>query len=145
MKDRKQKIEELLSDLRSLRRSTAFGGAVSSKNVPRITPSQWGVLMHIEQHGKSTVKNISQTFKISSSASTQLVDGLVRSGYIARNVSPEDRRIMTLTLSQKSKSRIAQMKKLVLQKFLKLFEVLSDREFDQYLALNKKLVRAVHA
>jgi DNA-binding MarR family transcriptional regulator len=141
MKDRKQKVEELLTDLRALRRTTAFGSAGSAK-VPRITPSQWGVLMHIEQHEKSTVKDISQTFKISSSAATQLADGLVKSGYIERNISSEDRRITTLTLSQKSKSQIAQMKKHALQKFLTLFKVLNDREFEQYLALTKKLVTA---
>ena len=105
MTDRKQKIEELLTDLRSLRRSTAFGSAGSAKG-PRITPAQWGVIMHIEQDGKSTVKNISRTLKITSSAATQLVDGLVRSGYLARNTSPEDRRIVALTLSKKSKNRI---------------------------------------
>ncbi len=32
------------------------------------------------------------------------------------------------------------MKKHVLQKFLELFGVLSDKEFDQYLLLNKKIV-----
>src|ERR1700678_2487811 len=110
MKDRKQKVEELLTGFRTLRRSTAFGSAGSAKS-PRITPAQWGTLIHVEQQGKSTVKDISQTFKISSSASTQLVNGLVKSGYLARKVSPEDRRIVTLTLSQKSKSQIEQMKK----------------------------------
>ena len=144
MKDRKQKIEELLSDLRSLRRSTAFGSAESSKG-PRITPAQWGVLIHIEQDGKSTVKDISQTFKISSSASTQLVDPMVRNGYLTRTASTEDRRIVTLTLSKKSKTKIEAMKQQIVKKFLKLFEVLNDKEFDQYLALNKKLARAAHA
>ena len=75
---------------------------------------------------------------------TQLVDGLVRNGYLARESSPEDRRIVTLTLSKKSKSRIEQMKKQAIQKFLKIFEMLNEGEFDQYhLALNKKIVRGV--
>jgi len=141
MKDRKQKVEELLTGFRALRRGTTFGSDGSAKG-PRITPAQWGVLMHVEQYGKSTVKDISLTFKVSSSASTQLVDGLVRSGYLARKVSPEDRRIVTLTLSEKSKSQIEQMKKQVLQKFLTIFKVLNDKEFDQYLALTQKLVQA---
>jgi MarR family transcriptional regulator, organic hydroperoxide resistance regulator len=141
MKDRKQKVEELLTGFRTLRRGTSFGSAGSAKG-PRITPAQWGVLMHVEQHEKSTVKDLSQTFKISSSASTQLVDGLVKSGYLTRTTSPEDRRIVTLTLSKKSKKQIDTMKQQIVKKFLKIFEVLNDREFDQYLALNKKLVMA---
>lgn len=98
--------------------------------------------MHIEQDGESTVKAISQLFKTTSSAATQLVDGLVRNGYIVRKTSSEDRRVVLLTLSKKSKDRIAQMKKQVLQKLLTLFKVLNDKEFEQYLALNKKLVSA---
>jgi DNA-binding MarR family transcriptional regulator len=144
MKDRKQKIEALLTGFRALRRGTAFGSAGSAKG-PRITPAQWGVLMHVEQQGKSTVKDLSQNFKISSSASTQLVNGLVRSGYLTRTASAEDRRIVTLALSKKSKKQIETMKQQILQKFLKLFEVLNDKEFDTYLALNKKLVNASSA
>lgn len=141
MKDRKQRIEALLADLRALRRSTAFGSAGSGR-APRITPAQWGVLMHIEQCGESTVRDISRTFRISSSASTQLVNGLVRGGYLDRRSSPADRRVTTLRLSKKSKSRIERMKQEALQKFLALFKVLNDREFDQYLTLTKKLVTA---
>jgi DNA-binding MarR family transcriptional regulator len=141
MKDRKPKVEELLNDLRTLRRTTALGSTGSAKS-PRITPSQWSVLMHIEQDGHSTVKDISQASKTTSSAATQLVDGLVRNGYIVRKTSSKDRRVVILTLSKKSKERIAQMKKQVLKKLLTLFEVLNDKEFGQYLALNKKLVRA---
>ena len=139
--DRKQKVEELLTDLRSLRRATALRSPQSGKS-PRITPSQWGVLLIVEQHGKCTVKSLSQALGISSSAATQLVDGLVTSGYLKRETSSEDRRAVTLVLSKKSKRQTENMKARALRKFLKLFEVLNDREFKQYVALNKKIVRA---
>jgi DNA-binding MarR family transcriptional regulator len=140
MANRKEKVEELLAGLQSLRRSMSFKMAGSAK-IPRITASQWGVLMFVEQRGESTVKDVAKALGVTSSAATQLVDGLVVSGYLMRETHAEDRRTVTLTLSKKSKSHVEGMKKQALQKFLKIFEALNDKEFDQYCALNKKIVR----
>ncbi len=140
MTNRKQKVEELLTDLRSLRHTMKFRMAGSART-PRITPSQWGALMLIEERGESTVKDLANALGISSSAATQLVDGLVSNGYVVRKVHVEDRRSVTLTLSKKTVAQVEKIKKQSLQKFLKFFAVLSDREFDQYIALNKKIIR----
>ncbi len=139
-KNRRQKVQELLADFQSLRRGMTFRMSGSAA-LPRVTPSQWGVLMLIEQNGWSTVKDVAKTLGITSSAATQLVEGLAKSGYLMRETSKEDRRIVTLTLSKKSKKQIIAMKKHVLERFLKIFKALNDREFEQYLALNKKIVR----
>ena len=140
MPSRRQKVKELLVDLQSLRRAMALR-MVGSTNTPRITPSQWGVLVFIEDHGESTVKDVAKALGITSSAATQLIDGLVSNKYIAREMHVEDRRAVVLTLSKKTKAHVDKMKKQGIQKFLKLFEVLNDEEFNQYLVLNKKIVR----
>ncbi|MHB0865344.1 MAG: MarR family winged helix-turn-helix transcriptional regulator [Minisyncoccota bacterium] len=110
-------------------------------DIPRITPSQWSVLMFMEERSESTIKDVAQALGITSSAATQLVDGLVSSGYVARETHVEDRRAVTLTLPKKTKTQVKKMKERGIQKFLEIFQVLSDEEFDQYLALNKKIVR----
>lgn len=140
MTSRKEKVEAFLTDLHSFKRMMTFkmAGAAST---PRVTPSQWGVLMCIEERGESTVKEVAKALGITSSAATQLVDGLVASGYVAREIKEEDRRAVALTLSKKTKTQVDKMKKQGIQKFLKLFEALSDKEFDQYLALNSKIIR----
>lgn len=112
-----------------------------SLNMPRITPSQWGVLMLIEQQGKSTVKDVAKALGVTSSAATQLIDGLVTNEYLVRETSIVDRRTVTLTLSKKSKNQVEKMKKHALEKFLKIFEALNDAEFNQYFTLNKKLIQ----
>jgi DNA-binding MarR family transcriptional regulator len=140
MISRKQKVEQFLTDLRSFRRAMSFRMA-GSANIPRITPSQWGVLMSIEDRGESTVKDIAKTLGITSSATTQLIDGLVANGYVMRTMHPEDRRAVTLSLSKKTKTQVAQMKKQTVQKFIKLFKVLTDDELNRYFALNKKIVQ----
>lgn len=140
MINRKEKVEELLADLQSLRRAMTFRMA-GPANTPRITPSQWGVLMLIEERGESAVKDVAKALGITSSAATQLVDGLVSNGYVVRKMHAEDRRTVTLTLSKKTRTQVDRTKRQGLQKLLKFFEVLSDREFNQYFALNKKIVR----
>lgn len=140
MSNRKQKVEELLESFSSLRRVMAFH-PISIEKMPRITPSQWGALMLIEHQGESTVKDVARALGITSSAATQLIDGLVASGYVTRKTHAEDRRVVTLTLSSTTKKHINVMKKEVLQKFLKFFEVLNNKEFNQYILLNKKIVQ----
>lgn len=139
MTTRKQKVEELLESFGSLRRVMAFHPVHTAK-MPRVTPAQWGALMSIEQQGKSTVKDVSKALGITSSAATQLVDGLVTSGYVTRKTYAEDRRVVTLALSGTTKKHVGAMKKEVLQKFLTFFDVLNDKEFSQYILLNKKIV-----
>jgi DNA-binding MarR family transcriptional regulator len=142
MINRKQKIEELIENLHSLKRAMVFG-ASGDMNIPRITPSQWGVLMFIEQRDGTTVKDIANALEITSSAATQLVDGLVVSRYVARKTSENDRRTVILTLSKNTKTQVDKMKKKALEKFLNFFEVLNDQEFDQYVMLNKKIVEKI--
>jgi DNA-binding MarR family transcriptional regulator len=111
-----------------------------SVKMPRITPSQWGVLMFIEQQGESMIKDVAKALGITSSATTQLVEGLVASGYLMRETHAKDRRTVTLILSKKTKGQVEKMKSRSLQEFLKIFEALNDKEFNQYLLLNKKIV-----
>ena len=140
MINRKQKIQELLIDLQSLRRTMALRSAKSAE-MPRITPSQWGVLMLLEQKGSSNIKDVATSFSVTSSAATQLVDGLVTSGYVLRKTHAKDRRSVTLTLSKKSATQLAKIKKHAAERFLTLLESLNDAEFTQYVALNKKIAQ----
>ncbi len=137
--NRTQKVEKLIGNLQPLRYAMTLP-TTQYEGMPRVTSSQWGVLLLVEQFGESTVKDVAKTLGITSSAATQLIDGLVVNGYMARETSPKDRRSVKLTLSKKTKIRVDKMKKEVLEKFLTFFEVLTDKEFDQYILLNKKIV-----
>ncbi len=135
---REQKVAELMEDFHSLKHSMAFK-PLRNTTAPRITPSQWGVLMMIGRHIGSTVKDVASCLGITSSAATQLVDGLVKSGYVLRQPNKKDRRTVQLMLPKKTEVQMEKMKKQFLRKFVGLFEVLDDQEFDLYLKLNKKI------
>jgi len=104
-----------------------------------ITPSQWMALRVIRERHACTVKDIAQSLHMTSSAATQLVDGLVRGGYVTRKADTSDRRKVMLTLSRKSMTEMERMKKMMLQHMYNMFKVLNDREFEQLYRLNKKV------
>ena len=139
MTNRTQKVKDLMESLGSLRRHMVFP-PIHSVQPARVTPAQRGLLLLIEERGQSTVKDAARALGISSSAATQLVDGLVANGYVVRAEDASDRRKVTLTLSKETTKQVAQIKKQVLQNMLKLFAGLDDRELDQFILLNKKIV-----
>ena len=137
MNDRLQRLEEMMKSFHAFKKPTAFKG--DSAKMPRITSSQWTVLRSIGQRGTCTVKDISEDLSMTSSAVTQLVDGLVHSRYVVRKVNENDRRKVALTLSAKSTQNIERMKKHMLEHMLNAFSVLNDTEFEQLFKLNKKV------
>lgn len=141
MTNRMQKVKELMESFQMLHRSTKFSPPGFDDSAP-VTPSQLRVLMVLEERNGSSLKEIAQTLGITSSAATQLVDGLVVNGYVIRKEDPMDRRKMTITISDKSKKQIEKMKQQGISQFLELFEALSDEEFDQFLSLHMKVVES---
>lgn len=142
MASRKEKVEELMEGFMSLKHRAVLT-ARAGKTGPRITPAQWGVVMFMRNHAACTVKEIAKAFSVTSSAATQLVDGLVKSGYVVRKVDARDRRSVILTLSRKTMEHMEVMKRMAVAEFMELFKALSDKEFNQYCALNKKIVRGL--
>ena len=77
---------------------------------------------------------------MSSSGVTQLVDGLVQSGYVTRQIDTSDRRSVQLELSVKSAKQLAAMKEKRINEMAKLFEVLTDKELETYARLHSKVM-----
>ncbi len=137
MLHRKKTIEGLLQSMHSMRHKLMVG--YTSKKELAITPSQGFVLRFVANNESANTKAIAQALHITSSAATQLIDGLVDKEYLIRKESPEDRRVMSLSLSEKAKKLFKEFKEQGLEKMTELFSVLTDDELDQYAALNKKI------
>jgi DNA-binding MarR family transcriptional regulator len=110
-----------------------------------ITPSQGFVLRFVAKNSPVSVKAIAGSLHVTSSAATQLIDGLVDKGYLVRNENPDDRRIIALSLSEKAKKLFNEFREQGLQKMTELFDALTDEELVQYAALNKKIIDRVGA
>lgn len=142
MIDRRKKIKELLANLHSMKRIMDFRSPDSLK-LAQITPSQWGVLMYVEKNQGNTIKDVAKYLNMTSSAVTQLVDGLVNNGYLIRTTGVSDRRIVTLSLSKEMTRKIKKMKDKTLERFLEFFQGLEDDEFNQYVSLSNKIVQSL--
>jgi DNA-binding MarR family transcriptional regulator len=137
MKNRQQKIQELFEQFQTLRKGITPPHV--SGDGQGITMSQMRAFFLIEAKSGCTVKEIAETLKITSSAATQLVDGLVAIGYIVRKESSKDRRVAMLNLTRKAINQHQRMKKIMFGQLLRLFKGLNDKELDQYTRLTKKI------
>lgn len=142
MINRKETIESLIQNMHAMRHKLMVGYTSSKKTVV-ITPSQGFVLRFVAECKSANVKAISQALHTSSSAATQLIDGLVDKGYLIRNTKSDDRRVVSLSLSEKAKKLFKEFKEQGLQRMTELFNSLTDKELDQYAKLNKKIVEGM--
>lgn len=139
MTDRKQHIEGILHSLHAIQNQIkAEAGRLGHQN--GIAHSQWFALKIIEHYKNRSVKDIAETLGISSSAATQLVDGLVRKGYVRRREDPKDRRSVRLEPSPKGKKHIAVTSGKRITEMAGLFDALTDSELAEYLHLQRKIL-----
>lgn len=129
-------IAEIFRSMVALKRALMF--RMPDASAPAITPSQWLAVSAIGK-GAHTVKAIAEALHVSSSAATQLVDGLVKTGYVVRSPGKDDKRETELTLSKDSEAGIKEIKKQKMAQFEKIFSTLSERELAQFAGLMKKL------
>jgi DNA-binding MarR family transcriptional regulator len=138
MLDRAKLIEELLESFHAIRHKLVIGS--HSFTDGQISLSQLVVLRIVSQEDGISIKDISGKLGITSSAVTQLVDGLVNREYLKREGSLEDRRALRLFLSAQGKVMIETMRLKGLKKLFSIFNALDDEEFAKYCELNKKIV-----
>ncbi len=104
-----------------------------------ITHSQWAVLAAVKAGSKLSIKELAGTLGVSASAATQMVEGLVQSGYLTRKADTKDRRFLKLGLTAGCGREMNRMKKAMLGRFESMFKILNDRELAGYAKLNRKV------
>ncbi len=142
MASRTKILEELFESFQTIKRNLVMCPK-SMHQSHRITPSQWALVRIIAQKKQSTVKELAQLLSISSSAATQLIDGLVKEGFVIRKESIQDRRSTLLTLTPETEEKLLEMKKEALSQLNLMFEILSDEELKSYLELNQKISKNI--
>lgn len=137
MSKRTESIEEVFETFRIIKHQLAEG-FIFPKDSP-ITPAQGFVLHFIAKSKESSVKEIAEKMRVTSSAATQLSDALVKNGFLERKEDKDDRRAVSLTLSAEGKKKVLYMKERGMEKMKELFSPLSDAEMETYLKLNQKI------
>ncbi|PPD57440.1 MarR family winged helix-turn-helix transcriptional regulator [Dehalogenimonas etheniformans] len=138
MNDRKQQVEQLIKKLHSLKRLMNPDAQCTGEEF--LAPSQWLALFLISRHEGIGIKELASKLGISSSAATQLVDGLVDKGMLLRQPALEDRRALRLSLPKESRKKIEALKVQRLERFCAVFSSLDDEEFRTLIGLLDKVV-----
>lgn len=99
------------------------------------------ILYYVADQQPVTVKQIAQIMKVTSSAATQMIEGLVKLGYLQRENDEADRRIVRISLTTNGQSRFNEFKFHHLEKVNQLLATLTNEELEQLLQLRKKVVQ----
>ncbi len=142
MANRKKLIEEIMAGFYAMK-NKMHAKIMQPGRKDCITHSQLFVLAIIEEHRNIGIKEISNMLGISSSAATQLVDGLAENGYAVRKADSKDRRALQLELSIKGRRHITGLKNKRMKMVAMLFDALNDEELETYLKLHKKILSKV--
>lgn len=137
--DRQQIIQNFSKNLESFRK-LAFRRGLGQGEKGQPTRSQASVMFMVSGRSRTNVKEIAQAFGMTPSAVTQLVNGLVSEGMLARKADRKDRRVSCLELTAKGKRVVEQLKKKRLQNFSRIFEPLTDSEMQQFDKIQQKII-----
>lgn len=146
--NRKELLMDVIEDLSLMRRKMMQSrehcpvGHKSLSQHP--THAQMGILFMLEHKGMLSLKDIASHMQTTSSAATQLTNGLVEAGYIARKEDGEDRRKTSLSLTAEGKKKIGEMKKAHIEHFTKILSPLTDDELKQWQTIQHKIINGLN-
>lgn len=139
IEDRKKLVEKAIENIYAIKHKIMYKMAFFFKEIG-ITHSQMAVLRILQKNGNINIKDIASHLGITSSATTQIVDELVKKEFLLRKRNAEDRRTVNLTLSEKALVQFNSIKNKSFNELYSLFEVLSDEELSDYCKLNNKII-----
>jgi DNA-binding MarR family transcriptional regulator len=144
MNDRKKLIEKSIENIYAIR-SKIVAEMHLYFNVMQITHSQWIVLQLVKRNVSISIKDLAGILGITSSATTQIVDSLVNKEFLFRKRNPDDRRVLKVALTEKSKVQIGSLKSKSFNTLSSLFDALDDDELLEYCELNSKIRGSISA
>ncbi|MDD5255221.1 MAG: MarR family transcriptional regulator [Candidatus Omnitrophica bacterium] len=105
----------------------------------RITLPQLLVMQFMDENQSSRMTDVATFMKVSTAAITGLVDRLVRSGYAARLLDSNDRRIIRVNLTAKGRGLIKKINDQRRQMVVHIFGKISEQEREDYLRILRRI------
>ena len=107
--------------------------------------SQMDVLMMVYFHGPQSIKKLAQKLHMTPSGATQLVNILVKEGFLTRMEDKADRRMVRLELTKKADNLLIEAKKRRMEEGRLIFANLDENELVQLDKTLRKIVRYLQA
>lgn len=100
-------------------------------------------ILLVDRYGEIMMSQIADYVNIPMSTATGIADRLVRNGYLSRERSETDRRIVVVKLADKGKNMAERFKALVTDKAARLFEELTAEELQVLKNVYNKAVKII--
>lgn len=97
------------------------------------------VLDFLREKHAATMGEISAVLHISMSSATGIIDKMIEQGYVLRERSDEDRRVVNVILSDKGVKSAKKVNSERVEMINALYTVLDDKEHEEYLRLFTKV------
>jgi DNA-binding MarR family transcriptional regulator len=109
---------------------------------------QFSALNYLKSQPNLGVSDLAGHLRLSKSSATQLVERLVKAGFVLRRHDPVDRRVVRLLLTRAGEKEILVLKKNILEKLNKVFSKVPKGDIEKliriYSGLIKRLRKDVH-
>jgi DNA-binding MarR family transcriptional regulator len=110
-----------------------------------VAPPQLHLLQLVEHLQPVSLKKLADAMRVTPGAVTQLVESLVRAGYINRQADTQDRRMSVVTLSEDGRRKIGKLTRMKQEMLAKVVADLDDAELRVYLRVQQKMLEYLEA
>ncbi len=108
------------------------------------TISQCYTLISIQRRGEMTMNALSEEMNLDASTMTRIVSNLVRDGYLTRERSPEDGRVVLVKLTPEGDTVVGELHREVLDFYRKVIGEIPSGEVTQVVRSVNTLLQAFH-
>ena len=133
-------LQNLIEEIRHVFKAIAFSNTFDFGKL-KLSRPQIGIILIVAKNKEGiTVKDLAQTFGVTSGAITQFVDHLVEKNLVIREEDPNDRRSLKIKLSVSGENRLKKLKKNYFASISPMFDSLNNEEIKQLNLLLSKIV-----
>lgn len=123
-----------------LRRVTQRHLAIFSERVPQVTTTQWAVLARLAELGPLSQNHLGRMTSMDAATIKGVVDRLARMGFVETAADPQDRRRLTVSLTDAGQRVYQDGVSTALKISAETLGPLTEKERDQLMVLLLKLV-----
>jgi MarR family transcriptional regulator, organic hydroperoxide resistance regulator len=110
-----------------------------NKNSNDLNITQYKLLFHLEKEGAQNVSDLAKSVHITNAAVTTITDQLLADDYITKDRSKTDRRVVNITITDKGRKIVNNMKKEQQNKMKEHFRKLTEEDIQHLKRIFKLL------
>lgn len=132
-------IEELFATMLQLGKLMSKDASFNHEN-KTATMLQFQALRFVLENKNTAVSDLGGSLTLSKSSATQLIERLVKAGFLERVHDEQDRRIVRLTITKLGKQEYEALKQKMLEKVTGIFSNLPEEDIKELIRIHKKLL-----